>query len=83
MYDTVLREDLLNLNKGAYRINDVEYNIIEMKKIIKCRTRDKMDLLNYLLESKIIDYYYYKELLQIVESDFKRGNLYLMGLCQI
>lgn len=83
MYDTVLRDDLLNLNKGAYTINDIEYNNIEMKKIIKCRTRDKIDLLNLLLTHKIIDYDYYKELLQIVESDFRMGNLYLLGQCQI
>jgi hypothetical protein len=83
MYDTVLRDDLLNLRKGAYTIDTVQYNNAEMKKIIKCRTRDKIDLLNLLLAYKVIDYDYYKELIQIVENDFKMGYLYLLGQCQI
>jgi len=47
MFDVILRDDLLNLNK-ADNINDLNYNRREMLKIIKCRTADKISLLNFL-----------------------------------
>lgn len=83
MYDMILREDLLNLNKGAYTIEDVNFRNTEMKKIIKCRTQDKIEFLNFLLSYNVIDDGFYQELLERAKSDFKKSNLYLLGLCQI
>lgn len=83
MYDMILREDLLNLNKGAYTIEDVNFRNTEMKKIIKCRTKDKIEFLNFLLSYNVIDYDFYQELLERAKNDFKKANLYLMGLCSI
>lgn len=83
MYDMILREDLLNLNKGAYTIEDVNFRNTEMKKIIKCRTKDKIEFLKFLLSYNVIDDGFYQELLEKAKSDFKKSNLYLLGLCQI
>lgn len=49
MYDIELREELLNFRKGIENINTLNYLNNEMKKIIRCRTKDKISLLNYLL----------------------------------
>ena len=54
-----------------------------MKKIITCKTKDKLWLLNYLLNAQIIDNDYYYELLNRVKTDYNKANMYLMGLCQI
>ena len=83
MYDVVLREDLINLNKSAYTVDDIEFNRKEMKKIIKCRTQDKISLINFLQTYNIIDNDYYQELLKRTENDYRKANLYLIGLCNI
>ena len=82
MFDVNLRDDLLNLNK-ADNINDLSFNRKEMIKIIKCRTADKISLLNYLFSYNVIDDDCYRELLQRTESDYRKANLYLIGLCNI
>lgn len=80
MYDVILKNDLLNFRK-AENIDSLKFNRKEMQKIIKCRTRDKIDLVNFLLLYNAIDYECYKELLERTKSDFRKANLYLMGLC--
>lgn len=82
MFDIILRNDLLNLNK-ADNINDLNYNKREMIKIIRNRTQDKISLLNFLLSHNLIDDNFYRELLQRTENDYKKANLYLLGLCNI
>ena len=82
MFDIILRNDLLNLNK-SYNINDLNYNCKEMKKIIKCRTQDKISLLNFLQTYNLIDNDYYQELLKRTKRDYRKANLYLLGLCNI
>lgn len=82
MFDVILRNDLLNLNK-VDNINDLSFNRKEMRKIIKCRTADKISLLNYLLSYNVIDDDCYRELLQRTESDCRKANLYLLGLYNI
>ena len=54
-----------------------------MKKIIKCRTKDKIEFLNFLLAYNVIDDGLSQELSERAKSDFKKSNLYLLGLCQI
>lgn len=83
MYDVELREELLNFKKGIHNINTLNYLKKEMKKIIKCRTQDKIDLLNYLLNIDLIDFYMYKKCLQYTQDDFVIANRYLLGLCSI
>lgn len=82
MYDVILRDDLINLTK-ADNINSLNYNRKEMIKIIKCRTEDKISLLNFLLSYNVIDGNYYQELLERTQSDYRKANLYLLGLCNI
>lgn len=82
MFDIILKNDLLNLNRTD-NINALNFNRKEMKKIIKCRTQDKIEFLNFLLSYNVIDYDFYQELLERAKNDFKKANLYLMGLCSI
>ena len=82
MYDVILRDDLINLNK-ADNINSVNFNRKEMVKIVKCRTEDKISLLNFLQTYNLIDSDYYQELLERAQSDYRKANLYLLGLCNI
>ena len=83
MYDVMLRDDLLNLNKNLYNIDTINYRRAEMKKIISNRTQDKLWLLNYLLGVGVIDNTWYEELLHRVEIDYKTALSYLFGLCKI
>lgn len=82
MFDVILRDDLLNLNK-ADNINNLTFNRKEMRKIIKCRTADKIAILNFLQTYNLIDDDCYRDLLQRTESDYRKANLYLVGLCNI
>ena len=82
MYDVILRDDLLNINKSD-NINNLTFNRKEMIKIIRNRTQDKISLLNFLLSYNVIDDDCYRELLQRTESDYRKANLYLIGLCNI
>ena len=83
MYDVELREELLNFKKGIHNINTLNYLKKDMKKIIKCRTQDKIDLLNYLLNIDLIGIDTYTEFLQHTKSDFLLANKYVLGLCSI
>ena len=83
MFDVDLRDELLNLSKGAYNIDDINYRYTNIKKIIKCRTADKIALLNFLLLNQLINEDCYQELLKKAESDYRNSYLYLMGRCQI
>lgn len=80
MYDEILKQDLIRF-KSTDNIYEIENsNILS---IIRSRTRDKLYLLQVLLDENIIDTDYYNELYNIVRSDLKKANLYIMGLCQI
>ncbi len=83
MYDTMLKNDLLALNRGLYNIDDIQYNREEMKKVIFCRTQDKIWLIKQLLNGNEINPDYYDELYNRIKSDFNKANLYLLGWCKI
>lgn len=83
MYDVVLENDLLDLNRNLYNIDTINYRRAEMRKIITFRTKDKLWLINYLLDAGVIDNTWYQELLHRVESDYKIALSYLLGLCKI
>ena len=82
MYDVILRDDLLNINKSD-NINNLTFNRKEMIEIIRCRTQDKISLINFLQKYNLIDNDYYQELLERTQSDYIKANLYLLGLCNI
>ena len=83
MFDETLREDLLNIDVGANTIDTINYRRREILKIIKCRTEDKISILNFLFQNNAIDYDCYTEMMYRAKSDYKRGHLYLLGLCDI
>ena len=80
MFDIVLRDDLIEFRKGTGNINDVKDRYLNMKKIIVCRTRDKIYLIQLLLKNNIINKEYYEELYFRAENDYRLAQLYLMGL---
>ena len=83
MYDRILREDLVKLKSGATNITINNYIYNEMRKLLKCRTEDKINLIEYLVSNNIIDKVYYNELYSIIESDFNKGKSYINGFCSI
>ena len=44
MHDKILREDLINLTSEATNININQYIYEKMRRLIKCRTEDKIQL---------------------------------------
>lgn len=82
MYDVILRNDLINLNK-TQNINDLHFNRNEMRRLISCRTQDKLSLLKFLLSCDAIDYECYQECVKHTENDFKLATKYSLGLCNI
>ena len=81
MYDKCLKADLQDFRLSGidniYTLGE-EYNNI--RKIVKNRTREKIDFLNYLTNNNIIDKDLQQELLGRVQNDFRLAQLYLMGL---
>ena len=81
MYDKSLKADLQDFRLSGldniYTLGE-EYNNI--RKIVKNRTREKIDFLNYLTNNNIIDKDLQQELLGRVQNDFRLAQLYLMGL---
>lgn len=83
MFDEEMRNDLLNLNVGVSDITTTNYVRNEMRNIIKRRTREKIDLLNMLLQYNAIDIDCYTEMMQRAEYDYRKAQMYLIGLCSI
>lgn len=83
MYDRILKEDLVSLKSEATNITINNYIYNEMRKLLKCRTEDKISLIDYLFSNNIIDKVYYNELYSIIEDDFNNGQLYIRGFCSI
>lgn len=83
MFDLEMREDLLNMNAGVCDITTANYVRSEMRKIIKRRTQEKIDLLNILLQNNAIDIDCYIEMMDRARNDYRKGQLYLIGLCSI
>lgn len=81
MYDKSLKADLQDFRLSGldniYTLGE-EYNNI--RKIVKNRTREKIDFLNYLTNNNIIDKDLRQELQERVQNDFKLAQLYLMGI---
>lgn len=82
MFDVILKNDLLNLNK-ADNINNLTFNRKEITKIIRNRTQEKLLIINFLFSNNLIDADCYQELLKRTENDYRKANLYLIGLCNI
>lgn len=83
MFDKEMRDDLLNMNVGVSDVTTANHVRGEMRKIIRRRTQEKIDLLNILLQNNAIDIDCYNEMMHRAEYDCKRGQLYLIGLCNI
>ena len=79
MYDKFLLEDLKDFKVGADNIYNLQFRYSEIIKIVKNRTKEKLNLLKLFLDYKIIDYDIYKELVARVEYDYKYACLYIMG----
>ena len=80
MYDKSLMQDLKEFKIGAYTIDDIQYRYENINKIVKNRTKEKMDFLKYMIEINVINNELYEELVSRVESDYKISNLYIMGM---
>ena len=83
MYDRILKEDLVSLKSEATNITINNYIYNEMRKLLKCRTEDKISLIGYLFSNNIIDEVYYNELYSIIADDYNDGQQYIKGFCYI
>lgn len=79
LFDKILMQDLKDFKLGADNIYDLQYRYANIKKIIKNRTKEKMNLLKLFLDYKIINADDYNELFNRVQSDYKISHLYIMG----
>ena len=80
MYDKSLQMDLQEFKKGAENINDLQERYNNIRKIVRNRTKEKLNFLNYLQDNNIISRKMHQELLERVNFDLKISNLYIMGL---
>lgn len=83
MYDISLIEDVKEFKNGSDNIYELRNRYQTICKVIKNRTKEKLDILYFLLHHKIIDKKVYDELLGRVKSDCKISFLYLMGMVNL
>lgn len=83
MYDVYLMNDLKEFKCGAQNIYELQCSYETIYKIIKNRTLEKVNILKYLLSSKVINQDFYNELLRRTKSDYRTGHLYLLGLVSL
>lgn len=80
LFDKYLLEDLKNFKTGSENIYDLQYRYVNIRKIIKNRTNEKLNLIKLFLDYKIIDTKFYNELFERVQNDYRYACLYIMGL---
>lgn len=83
MYDLCLLEDLKEFKQGSENIYDLQYRYRNMVKIIKNRTKEKVNILRYLLSNNFIDIEFYSELLNRTKSDYKKSLLFVFGIVSL
>lgn len=80
LFDKHLLQDLKDFKTGSESIYDLQYRYSNIRKIVKNRTKEKLNLLKLFLDYNIIDINFYNELFERVQSDYKNSILYIMGL---
>jgi len=83
MYDLILLDDLKSYKHKLDNIYEVEYRYKYMLKVIKCRTKDKFDHINWAYSNNLIDKNQYEEFESMINSDYKNALLYLSGKISI
>ena len=79
MYDMSLYADVVEFKSRLDNIYTLKYEYDYINKVIENRTKDKLWFLNYVLEKNIIDNDCYEKLRRIVESDYKKSKLFVIG----
>lgn len=80
LFDKHLLQDLKDFKTGSESIYDLQYRYSNIRKIVKNRTKEKLNLLKLFLDYNIIDINFYNELFERVQSDYKNSILYIVGL---
>ena len=80
MYDKSLQMNLQDFKKGIDNIYDLKESYRNIRKIVRNRTKEKLNFLNYLQDNNIISRKMHQELIERVNYDLKISNLYIMGL---
>ena len=83
MYDQIMLDDLKSYRHNLDNINEISDRYNYMKKVIKCRTLDKLYLLKWLYYEKVIDILQYNEYMYIVINDCRMALLYICGILKI
>lgn len=80
MYDKILMQDVVDFKRGSDNIYDLQYRYMWIGKVIKNRTKEKIDILKMYLENNAITQEQYDEYYARAKSDYKMSALYVMGL---
>ena len=83
MYDVILLEELKKFKKGTGNIHEQDFFRDNIRKIINNRTKDKIYLLDLLLEKNLIDKTQYNKFMKITKNDYKVGHLCVLGLISV
>lgn len=80
MYDKILMQDVIDFKRGSDNIYDLQYRYKWIAKIIKNRTKEKINILKMYLDSNTITQEEYNEYFERAKNDYKMSALYVMGL---
>ena len=80
MYDKILMQDVIDFKRGSDNIYDIQYRYKWIAKVIKNRTKEKIDILKMYLGNNTITQEEYDEYFERAKSDYKTSFLYVMGL---
>lgn len=79
MFDKVLMQDVIDFKRGSDNIYDLQYRYTRIAKIIRNRTKEKINILNMLMDNNQISNEKYNDYYKRVQNDYKISALYVMG----
>ena len=79
MYDLILLDDLRCYRHNLDNIYEIENRYKYMFKVIKCRTQDKFNHINWAYSENLINEVQYKRFEEMIKSNYKNAMLYISG----
>ena len=83
MYDLILLDDLRSYRHRLDNIYEINSRHKYMMKVIKCRTKDKLDHISWAYTENLINETQYNRFKEMIKSDYKNAMLYISGKLNI
>ena len=83
MYDKMLEEDIRDYRKNIANTIYIQPYSNDIKKLLKCRTKDKLYFLKYMITNNIIQKELYDELYERVKTDYNTAYKCIIGLISV